>query len=937
LQNTNIDKLNLVFLKNKLTFAYQIQTNNYSQINTFIMTKYVYTFGNGQAEGGAEMKNLLGGKGANLAEMNRIGVPVPPGFTITTEVCTVFNEKGSAEAFKMISNDVKKAVVDIEELTGTKFGSKDNPCLVSVRSGARASMPGMMDTILNLGLNDLAVEGIAKQSGNERFAWDSYRRFVQMYGDVVLGLKPHSKEDIDPFEEIIEGMKEELGIKEDTEFKVADLKILVLRFKQAVLNKTGKNFPSDPWEQLWGAIGAVFESWMNDRAIYYRKLNNITVEWGTAVNVQAMVFGNMGNNSATGVAFTRDASTGENIFNGEYLINAQGEDVVAGIRTPQEITLEGSHRWAALQNVSEEVRAAKYPSLEESMPAAYAELMVIQQKLENHYHDMQDIEFTIQNGKLWLLQTRNGKRTGAAMVKMAVDMLAEGFIDEKTALLRVEPNRLDELLHPVFATEALQSAKVVAKGLPASPGAATGQIVFFADEAGKYENSILVRIETSPEDLEGMVIARGILTARGGMTSHAAVVARGMGKCCVSGAGNMRIDYKTRTCEASGKKFKEGDWISLNGSTGEVYEGKVKTQEAALNKDFAKLMELSDKYTRMKVRTNADTPKDAAIARQFGAKGIGLCRTEHMFFEGERIKAMREMILSSDIKGRKLALAKLLPYQRSDFEGIFEAMAGYGVTVRLLDPPLHEFVPHQQATQKELADEMGISIDQIRIKVAELEEFNPMLGHRGCRLGITYPEITEMQARAIIEAAMNLKARGVDARPEIMVPLIGTVAEFSNQAAIINATAEKVFAERGDRIDYLVGTMIEVPRAALTAEGIAKEAQFFSFGTNDLTQMTMGFSRDDAGKFLPAYLEKGILKQDPFQVLDRHGVGQLVQMAVTKGRSTRPDIKLGICGEHGGEPSSVEFCDMVGLDYVSCSPFRVPIARLAAAQANIRK
>jgi len=901
------------------------------------MTKYVYTFGNGQAEGGAEMKNLLGGKGANLAEMNLIGVPVPPGFTITTEVCTAFNEKGRFDAFEMISKEVKKAVTYIEELTGTEFGSKDNPCLLSVRSGARASMPGMMDTILNLGLNDLAVEGIAKKSGNERFAWDSYRRFVQMYGDVVLGLKPHSKEDIDPFEEIIETMKEELGIKEDTEFTVADLKLLVLRFKAAVLKKTRKDFPSDPWEQLWGAIGAVFESWMNDRAIYYRKLNNIPVEWGTAVNVQAMVFGNMGNNSATGVAFTRDASTGENIFNGEYLINAQGEDVVAGIRTPQEITLEGSHRWAALQNVSEEVRAAKFPSLEESMPVAFAELMVIQQKLEDHNRDMQDIEFTIQNGKLWLLQTRNGKRTGAAMVKMAVDMLQEGFIDEKTALLRVEPNKLDELLHPVFHTEALLTTKVIAKGLPASPGAATGQIVFFADEAGKYENSILVRIETSPEDLEGMVIARGILTARGGMTSHAAVVARGMGKCCVSGAGNMRIDYKTRTCEASGKKYKEGDWISLNGSTGEVYEGKVKTQEAALSNDFAKLMELSDKYTRMKVRTNADTPKDAVIARQFGAQGIGLCRTEHMFFEGERIKAMREMILSSDIKGRKLALAKLLPYQRSDFEGIFEAMAGYGVTVRLLDPPLHEFVPHQQATQKELAAEMGISIDQIRIKVAELEEFNPMLGHRGCRLGITYPEITEMQARAIIEAAMNLKAKGIDARPEIMVPLIGTVAEFKNQADIINATAEKVFAERGDRIAYLVGTMIEVPRAALTAEGIALEAEFFSFGTNDLTQMTMGFSRDDAGKFLPAYLEKGILKLDPFQVIDRHGVGQLMQMAVTKGRSTRPDIKLGICGEHGGEPSSVEFCDMIGLDYVSCSPFRVPIARLAAAQANIRK
>ena len=901
------------------------------------MTKYVYTFGNGQAEGGAGMKNLLGGKGANLAEMNLIGVPVPPGFTITTEVCTVFNEQGRDEAFAMISEEVKKAVAEIEQLTGTVFGSKENPCLVSVRSGARASMPGMMDTILNLGLNDLAVEGIAKLSGNERFAWDSYRRFVQMYGDVVLGLKPHSKEDIDPFEEIIEGMKEELGIHQDTDFKVADLKELVTRFKAAVLAKTGREFPTDPWEQLWGSIAAVFESWMNDRAIYYRKLNNIPAEWGTAVNVQAMVFGNMGNNSATGVAFTRDASTGEDLFNGEYLINAQGEDVVAGIRTPQQITLEGSKRWAELQNITEEDRAANYPSLEESMPVAYSELLVIQQKLEDHNRDMQDIEFTIQNGKLWLLQTRNAKRTGAAMVKIAVDMLNDGFIDEKTALLRVEPNKLDELLHPVFNTEALATTKVIAKGLPASPGAATGQIVFFADEAAKYDHSILVRIETSPEDLEGMVIAKGILTARGGMTSHAAVVARGMGKCCVSGAGGIRIDYKARTCEAGGKVYNEGDWISLNGSTGEVFAGKVKTQEATLDKDFAKIMELSDKYTRMKVRTNADTPKDAAVARKFGAKGIGLCRTEHMFFEGERIKAMREMILSSDETGRRLALAKLLPYQRSDFEGIFEAMEGYGVTVRLLDPPLHEFVPHQAVQQKELAEEMGITPDQIRQKVADLEEFNPMLGHRGCRLGITYPEITEMQARAIIEAAMNLKAKGIDARPEIMVPLIGNVTELKNQTDLINATAEMVFAERGDRIDYLVGTMIEVPRAALTADVIAKEAQFFSFGTNDLTQMTLGFSRDDAGKFLPAYLDKGILKLDPFQVLDRDGVGQLVKMAVAKGRSVRPDIKLGICGEHGGEPSSVEFCDMAGLDYVSCSPFRVPIARLAAAQANLGK
>jgi pyruvate,orthophosphate dikinase len=900
------------------------------------MTKYVYTFGNGQAEGRAEMKNLLGGKGANLAEMNLIGVPVPPGFTITTDVCTEFTANGRKAAFDLIEKEVQAAVAYIENITGTKFGSKENPCLVSVRSGARASMPGMMDTILNLGLNDVAVEGISLKSGNPRFAWDSYRRFVQMYGDVVLGMKPHSKEDIDPFEEIIEHMKEEVGIKEDTDFTVDNLKTLVARFKAAVLKVTGKDFPVDPWEQLWGAVAAVFESWMNDRAIYYRRLNNIPVEWGTAVNVQAMVFGNMGGNSATGVGFTRDASTGENMFIGEYLINAQGEDVVAGIRTPQQITKIGSMRWAELQNVSEEDRSSKFPSLEETMPTAYAQLMEIQEKLEAHYKDMQDIEFTIQDGKLWLLQTRNGKRTGAAMLKIAVDLLSEGKLDEKTAMLRVEPNKLDELLHPVFDVNALKTAKLIGKGLPASPGAATGQIVFFADEAKNYDNSILVRIETSPEDLEGMNIARGILTARGGMTSHAAVVARGMGKCCVSGAGALRINYKTRTMEAAGKVYNEGDWISLNGSTGEVFDGKVKTQEATISDDFAKIMELADKYTRMTVRTNADTPHDAAMARKFGAKGIGLCRTEHMFFEGARIKAMREMILSSSVAGRKEALAKLLPYQRADFEGIFEAMAGFGVTVRLLDPPLHEFVPHEMAMQKELAEEMGITLDQIKQKVSDLEEFNPMLGHRGCRLGITYPEITEMQARAIIEAALNLKAKGIDARPEIMVPLVGTVAELKNQTDVIHATIAKVFAERNDKIDYLVGTMIEVPRAALTAENIAKEADFFSFGTNDLTQMTMGFSRDDAGKFLPDYLDRGILKNDPFQILDQHGVGLLVELAVQKGRSTKPKLKIGICGEHGGEPSSVEFCDKTGLDYVSCSPFRVPIARLAAAQANVK-
>lgn len=900
------------------------------------MTKYVYSFGNGSAEGKADMKNLLGGKGANLAEMNLIGVPVPPGFTITTEVCTVYNQQGKDAAVNLIKAEVEKAVAYIENLTGTKFGDKDNPCLVSVRSGARVSMPGMMDTVLNLGLNDLAVQGISKKSGNARFAWDSYRRFVQMYGDVVLGMKPDNKEDIDPFEAIMEHLKEEKGIVLDSDFTPADLQLLVLRFKEAVLRKTGKSFPDDPWEQLWGAVCAVFDSWMTPRAVYYRKLNNYPEEWGTAVNVQSMVFGNMGLNSATGVAFTRDAGTGEDIFNGEYLINAQGEDVVAGIRTPQQITLEGSKRWAVLAGVSEEDRAANFPSLEETMPALYQELNEVQQKLENHYSDMQDIEFTIQEGKLWMLQTRNGKRTGAAMVKIAVDMLAQGMIKQETALSRIDANKLDELLHPIFDTEALKSTTVLAKGLPASPGAATGQIVFFADEAMKYEKSLLVRIETSPEDLEGMNIAQGILTARGGMTSHAAVVARGMGKCCVSGAGSIKIDYKARTMSMSGKTFKEGDWISLNGTTGEVYEGKVQTMNPGVGGDFGKVMEIADHFTRMNVRTNADTPHDARVAREFGAQGIGLCRTEHMFFEGERIKAMREMILSSDTAGREKALAKLLPYQRSDFEGIFEAMEGFGVTVRLLDPPLHEFVPHQQATQKELANEMGISIDMVKNKIADLEEFNPMLGHRGCRLGITYPEITAMQARAIIEAALNLKARGIDARPEIMVPLVGTVAELKNQADIIRSTAEKVFAEKGFRIDYLLGTMIEIPRAALTADHIAAEADFFSFGTNDLTQMTLGYSRDDAGKFLPDYLSKGILKQDPFQVIDQNGVGQLIEMGVTRGRSVKPGLKVGICGEHGGEPSSIEFCDKLGLNYVSCSPFRVPIARVAAAQANIK-
>jgi pyruvate,orthophosphate dikinase len=887
------------------------------------------------------MKNLLGGKGANLAEMNLIGVPVPPGFTITTDVCNEYYTLGKDQVVALLKPEVEKAIEQTEVLMNSKFGDIENPLLVSVRSGARASMPGMMDTILNLGLNDAVVEGMTRKTGNPRFVWDSYRRFVQMYGDVVLGMKPVNKNDADPFEVIIEHLKEEKGVELDTDLTVEDLQELVKRFKAAVKEQTGSDFPEGAYEQLWGAICSVFDSWMNDRAILYRKMEGIPAEWGTAVNVQAMVFGNMGSTSATGVCFSRDAATGEDQFVGEYLINAQGEDVVAGIRTPQQITKIGSQRWAELAGVSEEDRITKFPSMEEAMPEIYIELDTLQTKLENHYKDMQDMEFTVQEGKLWFLQTRNGKRTGAAMVKIAIDMLHQGMIDEKAALLRIDPNKLDELLHPIFDTAALKAAKVVAKGLAASPGAASGRIVFNADDAAEWaarkERVIMVRVETSPEDLAGMAAAQGILTARGGMTSHAAVVARGMGKCCVSGAGTIKIDYTNKVMSVDGLTLKEGDYISLNGSTGDIYLGEVGTKEAELDADFAELMEISEKYTRMSVRTNADTPDDARRARGFGAKGIGLCRTEHMFFEGERIKAMREMILSSTVEGRKRALAKILPFQRADFEGILEAMEGYGVTIRLLDPPLHEFVPHQLATQKELADEMGISLDAVKLKVAELEEFNPMLGHRGCRLGITYPEITEMQARAIIEAALNLKAKGVDARPEIMVPLVGTIAELKNQANIIRKTAETVFAERNDRIDYQVGTMIEIPRAALTADHIAQEADFFSFGTNDLTQMTLGFSRDDAGSFLPDYLDKGIFKTDPFQAIDQSGVGQLVEIGVQKGRQTKKDLKIGICGEHGGEPSSVEFCHRTGLNYVSCSPFRVPIARLAAAQAAIKE
>jgi pyruvate, phosphate dikinase len=798
-----------------------------------------------------------------------------------------------------------------------------------------------MDTILNLGLNDDVVEGLTRKTGNPRFAWDSYRRFVQMYGDVVLGMKPENKEDIDPFEEIIEDVKKAKGVKLDNELEVEDLKELVKRFKAAVKKQTGKDFPTCAYDQLWGAICAVFDSWMNERAILYRKMEGIPAEWGTAVNVQAMVFGNMGDTSATGVCFSRDAATGEDLFNGEYLINAQGEDVVAGIRTPQQITKIGSQRWAELAGVSEADRVAKYPSMEEAMPEIYKELDEIQTRLENHYHDMQDMEFTVQDGKLWFLQTRNGKRTGSAMVKIAMDLLRQGMIDEKTAIKRIDANKLDELLHPIFDKEALKKAKVLTRGLPASPGAATGQIVFFADDAAEWHakghHVVMVRLETSPEDLAGMAVAEGILTARGGMTSHAAVVARGMGKCCVSGAGALNVDYKNRTVEIDGVKLKEGDYISINGSTGEVYEGEVHTKAAELSGDFADLMTLADKYARLKVRTNADTPHDAQSARNFGAVGIGLCRTEHMFFEGEKIKAMREMILAENAEDRKKALAKILPYQQDDFKGILRVMAGYPVTVRLLDPPLHEFVPHDEKGQQEMAEAMGVSLAYIRQRVEALHEQNPMLGHRGCRLGNTYPEITQMQTRAILGAALDLKKEGVETHPEIMVPLTGILYEFKEQETVIRAEAEALFAERGERIDFLVGTMIEVPRAALTADRIATSAEFFSFGTNDLTQMTFGYSRDDIASFLPIYLHKKILKVDPFQVLDQKGVGSLIRMATEKGRSVRPTLKCGICGEHGGEPSSVKFCHKVGLDYVSCSPFRVPIARVAAAQAAIEE
>lgn len=901
--------------------------------------KRVYTFGNGKAEGNAQMRNLLGGKGANVAEMNLIGLPVPPGFTITTDVCNEYYKIGKEQTVAILKEDVENAVHHIENIMGSKFGDPKNPLLVSVRSGARASMPGMMDTILNLGLNDEVVEGLSAKTNNPRFAWDAYRRFVQMYGDVVLELKPINKTDIDPFEEIIQDVKNKRGISLDLEMTTDDLKELVTRFKAIIKERKGIDFPTDPMEQLWGAICAVFGSWNNERAILYRKMEGIPDEWGTAVSVMAMVFGNMGNTSATGVCFSRDAATGENIFNGEWLVDAQGEDVVSGVRTPQQITVEGSRRWAKLQGISEEERASKYPSMEEVFPEIYKELDAMQQKLEDHYKDMQDMEFTVQEGKLWFLQTRNGKRTGTAMVKIAMDLLDAGEIDEKTALLRCEPNKLDELLHPVFDKDAVKKAKVLTRGLPASPGAACGQIVFFADDAAEWKAKghkvVMVRLETSPEDLAGMSAAEGILTCRGGMTSHAAVVARGMGKCCVCGAGELHVDYKARTAEIEGVVLKEGDYISINGSTGEVYAGEVPTKEAEISGYFKKLMDLCDKYSKLSVYTNADTPHDAQVARNFGAKGLGLTRTEHMFFDKDKIVAMREMILANDTEGRKKALAKLLPLQKEDFKGILKAMDGLEVKIRLLDPPLHEFVPHDLKGQETMAHDMNLPLETIKQRVDSLCEHNPMLGLRGCRLGITYPEITEMQAKAIMLAACELKKEGLDPRPEVMVPLIGTAKELQLQKDIIDATAQEVFKAEGVEIPYTVGTMIEIPRATLIADQIAEYASYFSFGTNDLTQMTFGYSRDDVAGFLPTYLDEKILKVDPFQVLDQEGVGQLIKKAVEDGHKTRKDLRTGVCGEHGGEPSSVKFCAKIGMDYVSCSPFRVPIARLAAAQAAV--
>jgi len=896
--------------------------------------KIVYRFGNGLADGGKELKNLLGGKGANLAEMSRIGIPVPPGFTITTEMCTYYNENGHDKAIELIKPEVLKALKEVEEILGKKFGDSSNPLLFSIRSGARQSMPGMMDTVLNLGINDEIIEGLAKITSNERFAWDSYRRFIQMYGDVVLGLTSDSKDEINPFEKIIEEEKEKANIVNDTDLDVAQLKNLVEEFKKLILNKTGKELPQEPMEQLWEAILAVFRSWMNERAIIYRKIEGIPDEWGTAVNIQSMVFGNGGEASATGVAFTRNAATGENYFNGEFLINAQGEDVVAGVRTPQQITLKGSKEWAKRNSVDEEKRKREHPSLEELMPEVYKELVEVEKKLEAHYNDMQDIEFTIENGKLWLLQTRTGKRTGKAMIKIAMDFYRDKLIDESELLDRINLSKIDELLHPIFDDKALKKADFLTKGLPAAPGAAVGQVVFFADEVEKYPEAVLVRLETSPEDIKGMQLANGFLTVRGGMTSHAAVVARGMGKCCVAGAGDIMIDYKKRTFKIGNRTFKEGDIISLDGNSGKVYSGDIAMKDPEIGEDFSEILEIADSIARVKVRANADTPENAEIAIKFGAKGIGLCRTEHMFFEPDKIKSVREMIIAGDESGRRKALDKLLPLQRKDFEDIFRIMDDRVVTIRLLDPPLHEFLPHTKEKQEELALEMHVKASEIKDVVEHLKELNPMLGHRGCRLGNTYPEITEMQVRAIIEASINLTKERISVKPEIMVPLVGEIKEFRMQKAVIEEVIEKVFEEKKLSIDYEIGTMIEIPRAALTAGDIAKEADFFSFGTNDLTQMIFGYSRDDASKFLPIYIEKGILEHDPFSVLDQRGVGELIKIAYREGKTKNPNLQIGICGEHGGEESSIKFVSDVGFDYVSCSPYRIPLARLAAAKAN---